>query len=155
MEVEKAIAYVRARGNVIERARLGAILWGPPPEDALQQLATLQRRDGGFAYWVPQMANMCDTAYVLEWFDDLGTHRGPAVDAACRFLLDRRQPDGGWDEIEAVREFDPLGWMMPGRGGYRIQLLAQLGGGLPGLALALPARCRHIGRSSAGGAMPG
>lgn len=125
MDTEKAIAYVRARGNVIEQARLEAILWGrPPPEAVLQELATLQRRDGGFAYWVAQVANVCDTVYVLEWFDDLGVHRGPAPDRACRFLLERQQSDGGWDEVEAVARFDPPEWMVPGRTETRVWLTA-------------------------------
>ncbi|NIV36234.1 MAG: squalene--hopene cyclase, partial [Anaerolineae bacterium] len=56
MEVEKSIAYVQGRGNAVERARLGSILWGePPPEEALQALAARQGPDGGFAYWTPQV----------------------------------------------------------------------------------------------------
>jgi hypothetical protein len=125
MDVERAVAYVKALGSVAERARLEAILWGrPPPEAALQELAALQRPDGAFAYWVSQVGNVCDTAYVLEWFDDLGMHRSAVVDPACRFLLDRQQADGGWDEVEAVSAFDPPPWMIPGRIETRVWLTA-------------------------------
>jgi len=34
VDVERAIAYVEARGNVIERARLAAVLWHEPPPKA-------------------------------------------------------------------------------------------------------------------------
>jgi len=96
MDTEKAIAYVQAHGNAVERARLAAILWDePPPEAALRELAALQKPDGGFAYWVPEVSNVCDTAFVLQWFDDLKVYRGAIVDPACRFLLDR-QAGGRW-----------------------------------------------------------
>jgi hypothetical protein len=53
MHIDRAIAYVQTRGDAVERARLAAIVWDEPPtETALQELAALQRPDGGFAYWV-------------------------------------------------------------------------------------------------------
>ncbi len=61
---------------------------------------------------------------MLERFDDLGVHRGSVVDPACRFLLDRQQADGGWDEVEGVRAFDPPEWMIPGRIETRVWLTA-------------------------------
>ena len=80
MDLERAIAYVSARGDVVERACLAAILWGEsPPGAALGELADLQKPDGGFAFWVPQVSNVCDTAYVLERFDDLGVRRSPVL----------------------------------------------------------------------------
>jgi len=125
MDAEEAIAYVQARGDAVERARLAAILWDEPPsETALRELAALQKPDGGFAYWVREVSNVCDTAFVLQWFDDLQVYRGPIVDPACRFLLDRQQADGGWDEVEAVRALNPPEWMVPGRIETRVWLTA-------------------------------
>jgi len=125
MDVKKAIAYVQTQGNTVEQARLAAILWDEPPsEAALQGLAALQKADGGFAYWMPETSNLCDTAFVLQWFDDLKVHRGPMVDPACRFLLDHQQEDGGWDEVEAVCEHNPPEWMTPGRIETRVWLTA-------------------------------
>jgi hypothetical protein len=85
-----------------------------------QEPASLQRPDGGFAYWVPEASNICDTAFVLQWFDNLKLYRGSALDPACRFLLDRQQEDGGWDEVEQVRALNPPEWMMPGRTETRV-----------------------------------
>lgn len=49
MGLEKAIAYVQARGNTVERARLAAILWDDPlPEAVLQELVAFQKLDGSF-----------------------------------------------------------------------------------------------------------
>jgi len=125
MDIRKAIAYVQARGGAVEQARLAAILWNEAPSKAaLEQLANLQKPDGGFAYWVREVSNVCDTAYVLQWFDDLKVCQGPIADPACRFLLDRQQEDGGWDEVEAVRASNPPEWMIPGRTETRVWLTA-------------------------------
>jgi len=122
---EKAVTYVQTRGNAVERARLATILWGkPPPEAALRELAALQKPDGGIAYWIQGTSNVCDTAFVLQWFDDLKVYRGPIVDWACRFLLDRQQEDGGWDEVKAVQALNPPEWMTPGRIETRVWLTA-------------------------------
>ena len=123
VELARAIAYVRDHGNAIERARLAAILRDEPPtEEALRALVALQRPDGGFTYWMPQVSNLCDTAYVLQWFGDLEVHKGPVMERACRFILDRQQKDGGWDEVETLLEHNPPEWMTPGRIGTRVWL---------------------------------
>jgi hypothetical protein len=125
IDQEKAIQYVQIWGTAIDRARLATVLWRePPPEVALQELAALQNPDGGFAYWVPQVSNLCDTATVLFWFDDLETYRGPIVDPACRFLLDRQRKDSGWDEVEALGSVSTPQWMAPGRIETRVWLTA-------------------------------
>jgi hypothetical protein len=125
MDVEKALAYVRTRGDAVQQARLASILWNEPPTvRVLEDLATLQQPDGSFAYWVPQVGNICDTPYVLQWFHDLSVYREPAVDRACRFLLHHQQPDGGWDELEAVRLRNPPEWMTSGRIETRVWLTA-------------------------------
>jgi hypothetical protein len=121
----RAGEYVRAHGTALERARLAAILWGESAgELALHELRARQGHDGGFAHWVPQVSNVCDTAYVLGWLHDLNLCRGPLADPACQFLLDRQLPDGGWDEIDAVNEFSPPEWMVPGRVETRVWLTA-------------------------------
>ena len=116
MNPQKAADFVERNGDRIERARVASILWGESPsEDTLAGIAKLQKPDGGFAYWCPQVSNLCDTAYVLQWFDDLRSHRHEAAVRACRFLLDRQRADGGWDEVEEVRRHAPPEWSIPGR----------------------------------------
>lgn len=125
MDADNATAYVKARGNAVERARMTAILWNEPPSQAaLQELEALQKPDGGFSHWLPDVSSICDTAFVLQWLDDLKMYRGPMADPACRFLLDHQQQDGGWDEVEAVRALNPPEWMMPGRIETRVWLTA-------------------------------
>ncbi len=125
MQIEKAISYINVKGNIVEKARLAALLWDKlPPKAVLKKLVTLQKPDGGFCYWVRQTSNICDTVFVLQWFDDLKVYRGPIVDPACQFLLDRQKDDGGWDEVEEVEAFNPPEWMMPGRIDTRVWLTA-------------------------------
>ena len=116
MNIEKAIDFVQRHGNIIEKARLSSILWNKPaPDEAMQALRKLQKPDGGFGFWMPGASNLCDTAFILLWLDDLHVHKGPIADPACHFILARQQRDGGWDEVNAILPFDPPEWMAPGR----------------------------------------
>jgi hypothetical protein len=116
MDLQKAISFVESNGNLVEQARLSSVLWGEAPSDeVLKEVAKLQRADGGFAYWCPRVSNVCDTAYVLQWLDDLGSYRGKVADTACWFLLDRQSEDGGWDEVDEVARYPVPAWMKPGR----------------------------------------
>lgn len=123
MDPQLAIGFVERNGDRIERARLASIVWGEgPSEDVLIAIEKLQKPDGGFAYWCPQVANLCDTAYVLQWLDDLRSHRHEMAARACRFLLDRQREDGGWDEVEEVGRCSVPEWMVPGRPATRTWL---------------------------------
>lgn len=116
MNPQKAVGFIERVGDPIERARAASILWGESPsEDVLGKTAKLQKPDGGFAYWCPQVSNVCDTAYILQWFDDLRSYHHEAAIRACRFLLDRQREDAGWDEVQDVGRHDPPEWMVPGR----------------------------------------
>ncbi|NIS82908.1 MAG: hypothetical protein GTO14_22515 [Anaerolineales bacterium] len=116
MDLHKAITFVELNGNLIERARLSAILWDETPSnEVLEELGKLQKHDGGFAYWCPQVSNLCDTAYILQWLDDLRIYNKEISDRACKFLLERQLEDGGWDEVEEVGCYLCPEWMMPGR----------------------------------------
>jgi len=125
MDLEKAIKFIQSKGNEIENARLDAILWDKPVQkEILRKLSVFQKSDGGFCYWLKEISNICDTIYILFWFDDLKLYRGSIVDPACRFLLDRQQKDGGWDEVNEVQKFNPPEWMIPGRIETRVWLTA-------------------------------
>jgi hypothetical protein len=116
LNLQKAITFIEVNGNLIEKARVTSILWGETPAvQVLKEVGKLQKPDGGFAYWCPQVSNLCDTAYILQWLDDLGSYRNEVADRACRFLLDRQLEDGGWDEVGEVGRYAAPEWMMPGR----------------------------------------
>lgn len=123
--LEKAIAFVQTSGDAIEQARLGAILWSKPPQESvLQKLAAMQNPDGGFSYWVKGFSTVCDTVYVLIWFDDLSLRTSPLVERAVNFLLTEQKEDGGWDEVEKVKEVDAPPFLTPGKISTRVWLTA-------------------------------
>ncbi|MFW9829914.1 MAG: hypothetical protein ACFFBY_07640 [Promethearchaeota archaeon] len=57
MNIDKAIKLVQSEGNLIERARLEAILWNKTPQkEMLENLCKFQKKDGGFSYWVKEVS---------------------------------------------------------------------------------------------------
>ena len=127
VSIDKAIGYVQARGDAIEKARLATILYQKPcPKSVLEELSQKQFPDGGFSYWLPgrSVSTVCDTTYMLTWFDDLSIHTGRMLDRAIDFIFKHQQPDGGWDEVEATKELNPPGWLTPGRLETRVWLTA-------------------------------
>ena len=125
MNIQKSLNYVKTHGNIVEKARLSAIIWDEKPSsEVLEELSSLQNPDGGFSYWVKGISNITDTCYILEWFDDLKVYKGEIVDPACRYLSDRQQRDGGWDEVSEIANYNPPEWMMPDRIETRVWLTA-------------------------------
>lgn len=118
VSIDKAISYVQSRGDSIEKARLASILYQEPcPKSVLEELSQLQFADGGFSYWLPgrSVSTVCDTTYMLSWFDDLSIRTGEMLDRAIEFIFRHQRPDGGWDEVEEIKELDPPDWLTPGR----------------------------------------
>jgi len=125
VNLEKAIAYVQEKGDIIEQARLACILWRKPPQKAvLQKLAKMQNPDGGFSYWIKGFSTVCDTVYILKWFDDLSLQREPPVKRAIDFLLMHQKEDGGWDEVERVKETNLPPFLLPGEINTRVWVTA-------------------------------
>lgn len=128
IDLDRAVGFVRTRGSAIEQARLAAILWGGKPDKSvLEQIATLQRDDGGFACWTKEFSSVCDTVYVLTWLDDLGIRTGAMVDRAFGCLIERQLPDGGWDEVEQLRTVEHPPFLEPGKESTRVWLSAYCG----------------------------
>lgn len=125
MDIQKSLNYIKTHGNIVEKARLSAILWNEKPSpEVLKELASLQKSDGGFSYWVKTVSSITDTCYILEWFDDLKVYKGEIVDPACQYLLARQHKDGSWDEVSEIENYDPPEWMLPGRIETRVWLTA-------------------------------
>jgi hypothetical protein len=125
IETDRTIAFIQTKGDIIEQARLGSIVWGKlPTNSVLKKLAEMQNPDGGFACWIKDFSSVCDTVYVLAWLDDLSLRSGPLVDGAFAFLLNHQMEDGGWDELERVRESNPPEFLLPGKAETRVWLTA-------------------------------
>lgn len=98
----------------------------------------MQNPDGGFAYWVKDFSTVCDAVYILKWLDDLSLRREPLVKRAISFLLSQQKEDGGWDEVERVRETNPPPFLMPGEINTRVWLTADCAHWLVRLGYAEP-----------------
>ncbi|RDE10691.1 MAG: hypothetical protein C4K49_12685 [Candidatus Thorarchaeota archaeon] len=104
MNIEKAVAFVTARGNPIEIARMSSILWNQKSSrSAMTRLSRMQNEDGGYSLEQGGPSTVYDTISVIPWLDDLQLRSGPLVDMAFRFLLKYRQTDGGWDEVDDLK----------------------------------------------------
>ncbi|MFW9877550.1 MAG: hypothetical protein ACFFG0_31060 [Candidatus Thorarchaeota archaeon] len=67
MNIPKSLKYVKTYGSIIEKARLSAILQDEKPSsEVLEELASFQKPEGGFSFWVKDLSNITDTYYILE-----------------------------------------------------------------------------------------
>lgn len=127
IDIKKAEGFVAAHGDMVEQARLAKILHHQNPDDTIRRrLADMQNPDGGYAYWLPgeTISTVCDTAYVLWWFDDLGIRTGTTVDRAVEYLFAHQKSDGGWDEVDALKTMDVPEFLIPGETRTRVWLTA-------------------------------
>jgi len=109
MGANAGIKFVQAHGNTLERARLGAVVWGQVPDEAVvKSLARMQDSDGGFRYSAPTFSPEWDGAYLawlLRCLYDAGLSRQhPLVDRGLSDLGSKQRPDGSWNPEEGKGE---------------------------------------------------
>jgi hypothetical protein len=127
VDLKKAVSYIQSKSDPIENARLTSILWGQTPDESvLSRLEAMQNPDGGFCYWTKEadISMVCDTVCMLRWFDDLSLQNSPLVEQAVGFLFSHQKEDGGWDEVEDIRQFNPPPFLQPGAINARVWLSA-------------------------------
>ncbi len=125
MNIDDAIQFVLENGYIIEKARLKAIFFEEPvSNEVIDELSTFQNKDGGFSFWIKDVSNICDTVYILFWFDDLKIYRNRIVETACQFLLDRQKSDGSWDEVKDVVKYNSPEWLIPSKIETKVRLTA-------------------------------
>jgi hypothetical protein len=128
-DLQPAIEYVQRHGTPVERARLNYTLRGePPPDDVREGLARSQRGDGGWAaFWSPEYSSLDATCYQLAQLDQMGVDRRDLLFIdAVRFLAERQQLDGSWEEDPAEAERAPL-WAKPGDAAAGLYVTANCG----------------------------
>ncbi|MHA3963527.1 MAG: prenyltransferase/squalene oxidase repeat-containing protein [Candidatus Thorarchaeota archaeon SMTZ1-45] len=125
VDVRKASTFVESLGDEILNARLEAILENrKPSRHVLGKIENMRKSDGGFAFWKQDVSSITSTLNIVGWLDDFSFRKGPLVDKTFDFLLKHQQNDGGWDEIEEVRGFEPPPFMMPSELNTRTWLTA-------------------------------
>lgn len=125
VDLDAAIGYVVAHGDLVDRSRLSylrsAIL---PPEDVLGKVEIGQAPAGGWpAYWGAGIASVDATCFRLGELDDLGAIEREPARRALDWLAQRQRRDGMWEEDEGLAEVAPP-WARPGDPEARLYLTA-------------------------------
>lgn len=114
-EVEKAVLFIRAKGNSLEQSRLKILLQEPMDmKEALRPITETQGSDGGWKpFWAESSAldSTCFRLAQLEQMDVLGSEE--TVKHALRFITSRQKDNGSWEEDDTLADFAPP-WCMPG-----------------------------------------
>ena len=128
VDIDAAIGYVVAHGDVVERARLSFLRARTrPPQDVLDRIEQGQLPEGGWpATGVLALPSVDATCYRLAELDDLGAEHSPAGRRAMAWLASSQRPDGSWEEDPALAAEAPQ-WALPGDPEARLYLTAVAG----------------------------
>jgi len=129
MNIEKAVAFIRGKGNEVEQARLNYVLRDEqPPPEVVAGLFAGQRPDGGWSpFWANDYTSLDATCFRLAQAEQLGlTKRENAVAHAIHFLVQRQSPDGSWEEDKRVAGVAPP-WATLGDLSAKLYLTANCG----------------------------
>lgn len=115
VDIDGAIGYVVAHGDLVERARLSWLRSGIAPNaDVLAKAELGQVPAGGWpAFWAGDVASVDATCFRLAELDDLGALGRPAARNALDWLAGQQRPDGTWEEDESLAKDAPP-WAQPG-----------------------------------------
>ncbi|HEY2794861.1 MAG TPA: prenyltransferase/squalene oxidase repeat-containing protein [Micromonosporaceae bacterium] len=128
VDIDAAIGFVVARGDLVDRARLSWLRSElPPPPEAITKVETGQSLDGGWpAYLGGRVSSLDATCFRLAELDDLDALGLPAAQNALSWMASRQRPDGTWQEDDALAEFAPE-WAKPGDPEATLFLTANVG----------------------------
>lgn len=123
VDLDAAIGYVVAHGDVVDRARLAWLRTGTAPTpDILDKVEMGTSPSGGWpAFWGGDVASIDATCFRLAELDDLGALDRPVARRALAWLATRQQPDGMWEEDASLAGVAPP-WAQPGDDEARIYL---------------------------------
>ncbi|NMC12751.1 MAG: hypothetical protein GYA34_07685 [Chloroflexi bacterium] len=115
---DKAFQFVQASGDPVLSALAAYAIGEKSAAEALQAIQTYQRPDGGWTKtdkdFQGDLSVISTTWVALQWLIWLGGDRTPALERTLSFLRTTQNEAGYWDEPEAIRQFNPPFWMLPG-----------------------------------------
>jgi hypothetical protein len=138
VDVDLAVAFIRAHGTEFDRARVDLLLENGAllSSEQRQRFYAGQRDDGGWpAFWAPDYSSVDATCFRFAQSESMWMGFGwPVMKRAETFLRSRQGEDGSWEEDWAVRELAPP-WAKPGELAPRLYLTANCGWWLANTAL--------------------
>jgi hypothetical protein len=114
---DKAIAFVRQRGNRLDRLRLRRALGEPfTLAEAEEVLVPYQFPDGSWDYDSPEekpsrIGSLGGTIHCLRWLREFGLGGNPQTARTLGFLVSVQSPDGSFYETEAKLAHSPQEWL--------------------------------------------
>ena len=117
MDVLKAARYVEENGTELDKYRLGYLLADERDDEVpLRYLRGLQNSDGGFPYQNEKgkLGSMNSASVNLSIIVELGLSGSDVCGKAVDYLMLSQREDGSWDENQAINEYNPPPWDMPG-----------------------------------------
>lgn len=128
VDIDAAVRYVRAHGDLVEQARLACLQSGTaPPPAVVDRISAGQATGGGWpASGDGSVASVDATCFRLAELDDLDALDTPATAQAVRWLVGVQRPDGAWEEDPALAAVAPP-WALPGDPEARLYLTAVAG----------------------------
>jgi len=117
LNVLKAQRFVEENGTELQKYRLDYLLAKQRDDEVpLRYLRRLQNSDGGFPYGDEEgkLSSINSVSSNLGLMIELGLSDSDVCRKTIDYLMSVQGEDGSWDENEAITQYDPPFWDMPG-----------------------------------------
>ena len=122
--IKRGLDYINANGSDHTKAIGNAIVNPDTVDEALIELRPFQNADGGWRGMDSDMKGPVSTIsctwVAMQWLSCLNQLDSECLKKTVDFLKKVQNENGYWDEPEAIVEYDPPPWMVPGE--YENQL---------------------------------
>lgn len=116
MGILEAIEFVNKNGSEEDILCLNCILEGKKADPPyISELIDLQNKDGGFPYNFEKgnTSTLMDSTAVLVIMEEFNYLDHEIVEKIVKFLLNKQEEDGSWNESEDIVMYNPPIWMDP------------------------------------------
>ncbi len=117
MVVVKAIRFVKENGTELEKYRLSYLLGKERDDEVpLRYLRELQNSDGGFPYGneKSKLSSINSVSANLHVMIELGLSDSEVCKKTVDYLMRVQAEEGSWGEDQAINQYNPPPWDIPG-----------------------------------------